>query len=122
MARQGRQLSVSISRPAAEAYEFLSRPENFPKWASWASRTAHSPAAVRFMDRNSYGILDHSIRLARGGSAYVPLRVVADSEGCQLVLTLFRHPDTTEENFAADAEWVMRDLVAAKRILEGSTA
>jgi len=34
MARVGRTLSVSINRSATEAYEFLSVPENFPKWAS----------------------------------------------------------------------------------------
>jgi hypothetical protein len=31
---------------------------------------------------------------------------------------LFRQPDTSDERFAADAEWVLRDLAAAKRILE----
>ena len=119
-AERMKQLSVRIDRPAAEAYEFLSRPENFAKWASWVTRTAQSPAAVRFIDRNSHGVLDHSVRLARGGSAYVPLRVIANGDACNLVLTLFRQPDVSDEKFATDAEWVMRDLQAAKRLLEGS--
>jgi len=112
-------LSVRIDRPAAEAYEVLSRPESFAKWASWLASAADNSAAVRFIDRNSYGVLDHSVRLARGGSAYVPLRVVANGDACDLVLTLFRQPDMSDEKFAADAEWVMRDLQAAKRLLEG---
>ena len=130
MAREVRKLSVSINRPAAEAYEFLSLPENFPKWASglggslrpagadWIAETPEGPATVRFSERNSYGVLDHAVRLPRGGSVYVPLRVVATGEGCELVLTLFRQPEMSDEKFAADAEWVMRDLLAAKRILE----
>ena len=131
MARETRKLSVSIDRAAAEAYEFLSLPENFPKWASglgaslrqagadWIAETPDGPAMVRFTERNSRGVLDHSVKLPRGDSVYVPLRVVAYGEGCELVLTLFRLPGMSDEKFAADAAWVMRDLQAAKRILEG---
>ena len=130
MASETRKLSVSIDRAATEAYEFLSLPENFPKWASglgaslrragadWIAETADGPAMVRFTERNSRGVLDHSVHLPRGDSVYVPLRVVANGEGCELVLTLYRLPGVSEEKFAADAAWVMRDLQAAKRILE----
>lgn len=130
MTREARALSVRINRSAAEAYEFLSAPENFPKWASglgaslrrdgadWTVETAEGPASVRFSERNSYGVLDHAVRLPRGISVYVPLRLVPKGEGCELVLTLYRRPDMSDEKFAADAEWVMRDLLAAKRILE----
>jgi hypothetical protein len=132
MTREGRALSVRINRPATEAYEFLSLPENFPKWASglgasfrrdgdeWTVETPEGPASVRFSERNVYGVLDHQVRLPRGGTVYVPLRVVANGTGCDLVLTLFRRPDMTDAQFAADAEWVMRDLEAAKRLLERS--
>jgi hypothetical protein len=127
---QARTLSVAINRPAAEAYEFLAEPENFPRWASglagslrrdgedWVAETPQGPAAVRFSERNGRGVLDHSVRLPDGGVVYVPLRVVAKGEGCELVLTLFRQPDISDEKFAADAQWVMRDLQAAKGILE----
>jgi hypothetical protein len=130
MPTEARNLSVSIHRSAAEAYEFLSVPENFPKWASglgpslrragggWSVETPEGPAAVRFSERNAFGVLDHWVTLARGATVYIPLRVVANGEGCELVLTLFRQPNMSDEKFAADAEWVMRDLLAAKRILE----
>jgi hypothetical protein len=35
------------------------------------------------------------------------------------VLTLFRQPGMSDEKFAADADWVGRDLLAAKKLLEG---
>jgi hypothetical protein len=125
-------LSVSINRSAAEAYEFLSVPENFATWASglgrslreegsdWIAETPEGPARVCFAERNAYGVLDHSVTLPRGTSVYVPLRVVPKGEGCELVLTLFRQPGMSDEKFAADAEWVMRDLLAAKRLLEAN--
>ena len=62
MARETRKLSVSIDRAATEAYEFLSRPENFPKWASglgaslrqagadWIAETPDGPATVCFTE------------------------------------------------------------------------
>jgi hypothetical protein len=130
-AAKKRRLSIAINRAPGEAYEFLSAPENFPKWASglagslrragedWIAETPEGRAVVRFSERNSYGVLDHAVTLPRGTTVYIPLRVVPSGEGCELVLTLFRRPDMTDEKFAADAEWIMRDLSAAKRILEG---
>jgi hypothetical protein len=128
-----RKLAVCIDRPAAEAYEFLSAPENFPRWASglagslrkagddWIAETPEGRVTVCFSERNSHGVLDHSVTLPRGMTVYVPLRVVPRGSGCELVLTLFRQPEMTDEKFAADAQWVMRDLDAARRILETRT-
>ena len=130
MRREIHRLAVAIDRPAAEAYEFLSAPENFPKWASglaaslrrsgedWVAETPEGPALVRFSERNRYGVLDHSVTLPRGVTVYVPLRLVERERGCELVLTLFRQPGVSDERFAADAQWVMRDLGTAKRLLE----
>ena len=129
--RELKKLSVVIERPADEAYAFLSTPENFPRWASglggslrqvngeWVAQTAEGPAQVRFSEPNARGVLDHAVILPEGKSVYVPLRVLPCQHGCELVLTLFRQPDMTDDRFAADAEWVMRDLQAAKRLLEG---
>ncbi|TAK81264.1 MAG: SRPBCC family protein [Betaproteobacteria bacterium] len=126
-------LSVFIERPAAEAYEFLSVPENFAKWASglagslrrdgddWIADTPQGPARVRFSDRNSRGVLDHSVTLPDGATVFVPLRIVPKGEACELILTLNRQPGMSDEKFAADAQWVMRDLNAAKSILERRT-
>lgn len=125
-----KKLSVTIARPAEEAYAFLCVPDNFPRWASglgdslrrvddeWEAQTAAGPVRVRFSEPNTRGVLDHAVTLPRGDSVYVPLRVVPCERGCELVLTLFRQPGMTDEKFAADAEWVMRDLQAAKRLLE----
>jgi hypothetical protein len=127
---EARRLAVDIDRPMSEAYEFLSSPENFSKWASglagslrrvgeeWIAETPEGRAVVRFSERNAYGVLDHSVTLPRGVTVYVPLRVIEKGDGCELVLTLFRRPEMSDERFAADAAWVMKDLDTAKRILE----
>jgi hypothetical protein len=73
-----RELTVSINRAAADAYDFLAEPENFPKWASglaaslrklgdeWIAETPEGTASVRFSERNSRGVLDHAVTLPRG--------------------------------------------------------
>jgi len=126
-----RTLSVSIRQDARKAYDFLSQPENFPHWASglakslkkaggeWVAQTPEGPAKVRFSEHNPFGVLDHWVRLASGAEIYVPLRLIRNGDGCELALTLFRRPGITDEQFAADADWVRRDLLAAKKLLEG---
>ena len=126
---ESRNLSVSIDRDAAEAYEFLSVPENFPKWASglgalrkadgdWIAETPDGPMKIRFSEHNAFGVLDHWVFPAPDTVIYIPMRIVRNGAGCELIFTLFRLSGMTQEKFDADAEWVLRDLRAAKQLLE----
>lgn len=106
-------ISVSIARPPREVYEFVRAPANLPRWASGIS----TGAKVRFAERNPFGVLDHWVSVA-GAEVYVPVRVVANGEGSELTLTVFRETGMSEQAFAADAATVRRDLGALKRLLE----
>jgi hypothetical protein len=129
---QSRNLSVSINRNAKDVYSFVSVPENFPRWASglgkslkkvngeWIAETPEGPVKVRFTERNEFGILDHWVSPKPGVQIYIPMRVIANGSGCELIFTLFRLPDMSDEQFVADAEWVMRDLTSLKILLEAS--
>ena len=50
------------------------------------------------------------------------MRVIANAEGAEVLLTLLRQPGMSEQQFVADAEWVRRDLNALKGLLEGVAA
>jgi hypothetical protein len=125
-------LSISINRSVEEAYNFLCVPENFPRWASglgkslkrvdgeWIAETPDGPVNVRFTERNEFGILDHWVSPKPGLQIYIPLRVIANGSGCELLFTLFRLPGVTDEQFATDADWVMRDLTTLKNLLEAT--
>lgn len=127
---QSRNLSVSINRNAKDVYDFICVPENFPRWASglgkslrkadgeWIADTAQGPVKVRFTERNEFGILDHWVSLKPGVQIYIPMRVIANGNGSELIFTLFRLADMSDEQFSADAEWVMRDLTSLKNLLE----
>jgi len=130
MTREARHLTITIDCPAAKAYGWLAVPENFPHWAAdlatslrqvdgeWVAESPLGAMRLRFSPPNEFGVLDHWVYPAAGGEIYVPLRVVPNGNGCELVLTLFRLPDMTDERFAADAALVLRDLRFAKKLLE----
>jgi len=129
---EARIISVSIDRPWREVYDFAADPRNMPRWATglgrslervegeWVAQGPEGPVRVRFVERNGFGVLDHHVVLAPGVEVYVPLRVVANGGGAEIMLTLFRQPGMTAERFAADADWVRRDLAGLKALLEGS--
>lgn len=127
-----RNLSVSINRDARDVYNFVCVPENFPRWApglgkslnkvkgEWIAETPEGPVKVRFTERNEFGILDHWVSPKPGLQIYIPMRVIANGSGSELIFTLFRLPDMSDEKFTADAEWVMRDLTTLKSLLEAN--
>jgi len=97
---ESRNLSVSIERDADAVYAFLSLPENFARWASglgslhrakgpWIADTPDGPMIVRFSEPNAFGVLDHWVSPPSGVQIYIPLRVVKNGSGCELVFTLF---------------------------------
>ena len=46
------------------------------------------------------------------------MRVIPDGDACEVVLTVRRQPDMTEEDFARDAGLVQADLTRLKHLLE----
>ena len=127
---ESRTITVGIDRPWPDVYDFASVPENFALWASglarslkkvdgeWIADSPQGPIKIRFTERNSFGILDHYVTVPPGVEIYIPMRVIANGTGSEVTFTLFRLPDTTDEAFARDGEWVERDLRALKALLE----
>lgn len=129
MSWQARHLSIAIERSADEVYDFISQPQNLALWASglgtvhfingeWIAHGGNGDMRLRFTERNRYGVLDHWLTTADGAEIYVPLRLIANGGGSELILTLLRQADMTDEKFAADTDWVMRDLAALKQRME----
>jgi hypothetical protein len=111
---ESRTLSVRIERPLAEVYDFLAEPANVAKWAAGLTQDAD----VTFATRNEYGVLDHSVLLPAGQEVYVPMRVIRNGSGTEVLFTLFRLPDMTDEAFGNDEGAVQRDLDTLKALLE----
>jgi hypothetical protein len=121
---------VSIDRPVGEVYAFASDPANLPRWApglgtsvvhedgTWFVETPEGRVQVTFAPRNEYGVLDHEVVTASGERVYVPLRAIANGDGCEVVFTLLRAPGMTDEVFERDSALVSADLARLKQVLE----
>lgn len=48
---------------------------------------------------------------------HVPLRVIQNGDGAEVMRTLFRQPGMDDERFAA-AKWINRDLKVLKALVE----
>ncbi|MFF4249531.1 SRPBCC family protein [Streptomyces sp. NPDC001822] len=125
-------LTVHIDRPAGEVYAYASDPSHLPAWASglagsversggqWVADSPMGRVVVAFAPRNDFGVLDHDVTLPSGETVHNPVRVIADTTGCDVVFTLRRRPETTDDDFRRDAETVTGDLEALKRVVERS--
>ena len=129
---EARTVGISINRPWQDLYEAIWRPGCFPKWASglsgsslerdgeaWTAEGPEGPIRIRFTAHNPFGVMDHHVDAGSGPEIYVSMRVVPNAGGSEVLLTLFRQPGMSDAKFAADAEWVQRDLLALRAMVTG---
>ena len=126
-------ITCSVRRNARDLYEMLWRPESFARWASglssaslergdrgWKAQGPEGPIRITFTEHNGFGVMDHWVDLGGGRIVYVPLRIIPNEDGSQVMLTLFRQPDMSTEKFAEDEAWVARDFAVLKAFAEGA--
>ena len=126
---QARTISVSIRCDARRVYDFVAKPEHLPDWAKglclsvkkngdWTAETLSGRVRIRFTERNDFGVLDHYVTLSTGATLHVPMRVVPNGSGSEVLLTIFRQKGMTEQQYAEDIRLVEQDLRNLKRIME----
>jgi hypothetical protein len=127
---ESRTITVRIDRHVDHVYEFLADPANWNQWAfglgknirrstdGWIADSDGDIAKVLFTPRNSFGVVDHTVIRASGQRVYIPMRLIANGSGCELLFTLFRESGMSNAQFASDAGFVQRDLNGLKRLLE----
>jgi carbon monoxide dehydrogenase subunit G len=135
--RPARTLSVSIAAPAADVYAFIADPRRLPEWATglgsaptpfpdgaWRVETPAGPMRVVFASENKFGVVDHVVVPLAGGDpiADIPLRVVPNGAGSEVMLTVFQQPGMSDAQYAADTAIVQADLERLKNALEHSQA
>lgn len=125
-------LHVSIERDWRDVYAFMADHEKMPLWASglstgltrdgddWVAPGPLGNARVRFVPDNELGVVDHLVTLENGAKVHNALRVVPNGDGAEVMFTLLRQFDMSDEQFAADAAWVEQDLTTLKTFLEAS--
>src|SRR5690349_18815948 len=114
MPSQSRFVSEYIDRPADAVYAFASDPANLPRWAAGLG----AGDSVAFAPRNAFGVLDHVVTTASGETVAVPMRVVPDGDGAEVVFTVRRLPGMSDGELDRDAAAVAADLATLKRLVE----
>jgi hypothetical protein len=127
-------ISVFINAASARVYEFASNPSKLPLWApsfcksvelvegEWVVQSPAGRVVFTFVDPNKLGVLDHTVTLPTGEKLANPMRVIPNGDGSEIMLTLFQHPGMSDKQFQEDAEHVLSDLQALRRLLEPSGA
>ena len=127
---ESQHLSTYIERPAAEVYAYVVNPANLPTWAAglsgsieeregrWFAESPMGEVEVTFVPENPYFVLDHDVMLPDGTTFHNPMRVIPAGSGCEVVFTLRRRPDQSDEDYEADATAIRTDLATLKRLLK----
>jgi hypothetical protein len=121
---------VSILAPPREVIAFLVDVHNWTLWAPWIRSISRSSdrgwtfdtdagqMAVRFVEQNILGVLDHEVTLQSGVSVHNSMRVLANGSGSELMMVVFQSPDVSSDQFARDVEAVRDDLARIKTLSE----
>lgn len=127
-----RTLTISISVPPARVQEFAADPRNLHAWANglgrsvreenaqWFVTTPTGEVRVCFIGPNVFGLLDHWVQVSPSEIVYVPMRVVPNGAGSEVLFTLFQPATMSAEQFAADIALVEADLRKLQQVLEGA--
>ena len=127
---ESRTITVRIGRPFDQVYNFLADPANWNQWAhglgksirqsnhGWIADSDGGTIEVQFTPRNPFGVVDHTVKRPSGAQVYVPMRLIVSGQGCELLFTLFREPQMSDQQFASDAGYVQRDLDGLRSLLE----
>lgn len=123
-------ITISVDRPADEVATFLRTPSNMPKWApgfcraiaqesgQWVAQTAGGPAKVRFAPVNDYGVVDHWVTPNGQAEVHMPLRVVPNDSGAEVMITFYQPVAMSDDQARGDLKLVSSDMERLKGLLE----
>jgi len=129
---QSKTFSIAIDCEPKAVYAFVSDLSNLPKWGKtfcrsikrtnggWILESPQGRVGIRMSEPNALGVLDHYVSPAPGVEFLVPMRVVANGTGSEVVFTLFKQPGMSEDNFQSDIGMVEKDLATLKDVLENT--
>jgi hypothetical protein len=121
---------ISILATPSSVIAFLTDMENWKTWAPWVRSvtrlsgggwsldTKDGAMKIRFVEPNSFGVLDHQVTLASGMIVLNAMRVVPNGTGSELVMVVIQSPEMSPEQFEQDVQAVTDDFARLKLAAE----
>ncbi|WP_196822621.1 SRPBCC family protein [Arthrobacter sp. CAN_A6] len=126
-------VSRVIRAPSNAVYDFASNVANLPEWAVGLAQSrvvqkgavllVQSPMGrvkVQFVERNTFGVIDHDVTLPSGTVVTNPVRVLPHPHGAEVVFTV-RQIERDDAEFARDIGIVQEDLDRLAHVLGDPT-
>jgi len=114
--------TITVPVSADDAFAFLSRPENLPRWAvgfahgirrdgnDWVVQTGQGEMPLRVVADAARGTIDFHMRVAPELEAVAYSRIVPNDSSAEYVFTQFQLPGTTDDVFAAQRAALVEEL------------
>jgi hypothetical protein len=121
---------ISILAAPKSVVAFLTDMENWKTWAPWVQSVTHlseggwsletkdGAMTVRFVEPNSFGVLDHQVTVASGLTVLNAMRVVPNGTGSELVMVVIQSPEMSPAQFNQDVQAVTDDFARLKLAAE----
>jgi hypothetical protein len=121
---------ISILATPSSVIAFLTDMENWKTWAPWVQAVTHlsegrwsletkdGAMTIRFVEPNSFGVLDHQVTLASGMTVHNAMRVVRNGSGSELVMVVMQSPEMSAGQFDQDVQAVTDDLARLRLAAE----
>lgn len=131
MSFDAQHISQTIHRDPSDIAVFAGNPANLPQWAAglstgirndagrWITDSPMGEVEVNFRSGIEFGILDHDVIFSDGTTVHNPLRVLHNDDVSEVVFTVYRLPNVSDEDFARDTVAVQKDLERLRDVLEG---
>ncbi len=122
MQQKSRTITFSVNRKTGEVFDAILNipPKMFPDAVKnndgwWMFQGPHGEAKLKFRENAELGILDHVFEDS-DGKWDVPMRVVSNGEFSEVIVTLFKPPNFSDELFeerAKEIEGIMQKMKEA---------
>jgi hypothetical protein len=122
--------TVSIEAAPGRVVEFLSQPENLPRWAvgfaravrgtpdGWIVETGGGDVPIRITADGGAGTVDFRMTPAPGLEALAASRVIPRGPATEYVFTQFQAPGMPDEVFEKNVAALGHELTVLKALLE----
>lgn len=121
---RSRTISITVNRKTGDTFDAIlnSPPKMIPdaKLTSegwWSFSTARGKAMLKFKENKSLGILDH-MYIDQDSKWDVPMRVVSNGNESEVIITLIKPDELTDEQFNERMIEVEQVFANLKKIIE----